>query len=352
MYETARSIRSLGMGGVYIPIVKDTDALFYNPAALGRLDGMDIQLINVGLGANITDPEKISALTEIDPSDPTTFNALFGEKYWFGGAGKVAVAVPYFGVGYFTDYSVELELHNPAFPEFQTYFLNDSGFVVGGAVAILPNTYLGMNFKKIVRWGGTVQDLGLDAIVGGGTSMEAIGNSFDSKGTGYGLDLALTTELPFPLKPTFAIVWQNVGDVAFTKTAGTEAPPHIHQNLSIGAGMDLDLPGLDIAVGAEARHLTDYDVQLGKKLHIGAEISLPILDFRAGYSQGYLSYGVGVNLLVFRLDAVSYTEELGVYPGQTADNRYLIGLSIDLSFDANFNFQDNNGKRRKLKQRR
>ena len=39
MYESARSIRSLGMGGMYIPIVRDADALFYNPAALNRLDG-------------------------------------------------------------------------------------------------------------------------------------------------------------------------------------------------------------------------------------------------------------------------------------------------------------------------
>ncbi|MNL63779.1 hypothetical protein D3C87_1879440 [compost metagenome] len=124
------------------------------------------------------------------------------------------------------------------------------------------------------------------------------------------------------------------------------------QNLSAGAAVGFDLPGLDWTFGVEGRHLLDNDVQLGKKLHVGTEVSLPFIDVRAGLNQGYMSYGVGLNFLIFRLDAVSYVEELGVYPGQTADNRYMVGLTVDLSFDANFNFQDNNGKKRKLKQRR
>jgi hypothetical protein len=61
---------------------------------------------------------------------------------------------------------------------------------------------------------------------------------------------------------------------------------------------------------------------------------------------------VGLNFLIFHIDAVSYTEELGVYPGQTAENRVMVGLSIDLGFDADFKFTDNNGKKRKVKQRR
>jgi hypothetical protein len=351
IYETARSIRSLGMGGMYIPIVKDNDALYYNPAALGRLEGLNIQLINLNLGVSSLDSDTLETISHIDTNDPTTFNDLFGERIWAGGSAKAGVAIPYFGVGYVSDYQVSLELHNPGFPEFDTYYLNDTSFVIGGAITIGPGAYLGMTLKQTTRQGGTRKDLGLSTVVDGAT-LDDIADQFDDKGVGYGVDIAWLQELKTPFNPTLTIVWQDVGNTAFTKTAGTNAPPHIPQNLSAGAAIGIDLPGIDWTVGVEGRHLLDTDIQLGKKLHVGTELSLPFIDLRAGLNQGYFSYGVGLNFLLFRLDAVSYSEELGVYPGQTADNRYMIGLSIDLSFDANFNFQDNNGKKRKLKQRR
>ena len=352
IYETARSIRSLGMGGMYIPIVKDTDALFYNPAALGRLEGLNIQLINIGVGVSSLDSETLETISNIDTNDPSTFNDLFGERIWAGGTGKAAVALPYIGVGYVTDVQTSLELHNPGFPEFDTYFLHDTTMVLGGAIPIGPGAYLGMNFKYTARQGGTRKDLGLSTVVDGAT-LEDIADQFNDTGVGYGVDIAWLQEIKIPmLNPTLTVVWQDVGGTAFTQTGGDAAPVHSPQNLSAGAAIGFDLPGLDWTVGIEGRHLLDTDIQLGKKLHVGTEISLPFIDLRAGLNQGYLSYGVGLNFLLFRIDAVSYSEELGVYPGQTADNRYMIGLSIDLGFDANFNFQDNNGKRRKLKQRR
>lgn len=351
IYETARSIRSLGMGGMYIPIVNDTDALFYNPAALGKLKGFNFLLANVGIGINSDSISEIDTLRNFDPNVPSSFDSLFGKRVAAQAVGKAAFAMPYFGFGYFTNYDVSLELHNPAYPQFETFFLNDSGYVFGGAVPIGPDSFLGMNLKRINRWGGEQKDLGL-ATIANGASLEEIGRNFDNKGVGYGMDLAVMTTIPAPLGPTLALVWQDVGGTAFTKTGGTDAPPHIDQNLSFGAGLGFDLPGIDWTAGVEARHLLDSDVQIGKKIHLGTELSLPLIDVRAGINQGYFSYGVGVNFLIFHIDAASYTEELGVYPGQTAENRYAVSLSIDLSFDADFHFTDNNGKKRKLKQRR
>ncbi len=351
MYETARSLRSLGMGGMYIPIVNDTDALFYNPAALGKVKGFNFLLANVAVQTNTDSLGEISKLQSIDPSDPSSFNSFYGKTIEAGASAKAAVAMPYFGFGYYTNYDVTLQLHNPAYPQFDTYFLNDSGYVLGGALPLGSNSYLGMNFKRINRWGGERKDLGLSTVASG-TSFDKIRQNVDNKGTGYGLDLAIMTEISAPLNPTLAVVWQDIGNTAFTQTAGTDAPPHIPQNLSAGAGVGFDLPGIDWTAGVEVRHLLEPEYQIGKKLHLGTELSLPLIDLRGGISQGYFSYGVGVNFLIFHIDAVSYTEELGVYPGQTADNRYAASISIDLSFDADFHFTDNAGKKRKLKQRR
>ena len=351
LYERPRNVRSLGMGGVYIPFVNGPDAIVHNPAALGRVEGINFHLAEVNIGANGEEAYEIyKDLDELD--DPNTYNGLFGKRLWAQVNGQTSFAIPYFGMGYYTDYNVSLELHNPGFPEFETYFRNDQAYVIAGAFTIGPGAYVGIAGKKVDRWGGDTQDLGLSTIANA-SDLEAIGDNFDNKGTGYGIDIAVLQEIDLPfLKPTLTAVWQDVGSTAFTQTGGADAPPRIAQNLSVGAGVLLDLPGLDVSAGVEGRHLLEPDIQIGKKVHLGAEVSLPLIDVRAGYSQGYLSYGVGLNLFILRVDAASYTEELGVYPGQTAEQRYMVAISLDLGFDADFKFTDNNGKKRRLKQRR
>ncbi|MGZ3775951.1 MAG: hypothetical protein ACXVCN_19715 [Bdellovibrio sp.] len=350
--ENARSLRSRAMGGVYIPFANNAESIFFNPAGLGKSSLLDIKLLEVDVGVNTTAVTEASKLQKINPSDPASFNQLFGKRIWAEVTGKSAVSLPFISMGYLNDAEVSLDLHNPAFPEFETYFRNDQAFYLGSAFTIMPSTYLGAAVKRINRWGGSTENIGVSSIAGA-TSIDSVGANFQNKGQGYGIDLAILTELPAPiLKPTFTVVWQDVGNTAFTKTAGVDAPVHINQNLSVGSGITVDLPLIDLAAGFEARHLMEPDIEIGKKLHLGAELSIPLIDLRAGYSQGYLSYGVGFNFLIFHFDAVSYTEEMGVYTGQEGDARYMASLSIDLSFDADFKFTDNNGKKRKLKQRR
>lgn len=349
-YEMGRTIRSLGMGGMYIPLATGVDAVFYNPAALAKGSGLNIELMNLWFGLNGQEAyDLIQAGSSI--TSPASYNQFFGKKVWFEADGRAGVTLPYLGLGFLSQTNVSLELHNPGFPQFQTYFNSDIVVGLAGAMSLGNKNYLGMTLKRVQRWGGETIDLGLTTIANA-NSLSSIGDNFQNRGTGYGIDLAYMKEFDGPLSPNISLVWQDVGVTSFLKTDGAAAPPSINQNVSLGVGGNLDLPGLDIAMGAEMRHLLESEIQIGKKLHVGTELSLPFIDLRAGLGQGYMSYGLGMNFLIFRLDAVSYTEELGVYPGQTGQNRILLGLSIDLSFDANFNFVDNNGKKRKLKQRR
>ncbi|MGZ3774579.1 MAG: hypothetical protein ACXVCY_02030 [Pseudobdellovibrionaceae bacterium] len=350
--DSVRSIRSRGMGGVYIPFASGAESIFFNPAGLGKSKLLDIQLLDVGLGVNANAISQMNNIQKADPKNPSTLTPLFGQRIWAEGTGKTAVSLPFLSVGYIHDTEVSLQLNNPTYPQFDTYFRNDQAFYVGEAFTIAPSTYLGVTLKRDTRWGGAQQNIAVSSIAGS-SSMDTIGGNFQNKGVGYGMDLGVMTELPAPLvKPTFAVVWQDVGSTAFTKTAGTDAPPRILQNLSAGAGLSMDLAIIDWSAGIEARHLLEPNIEIGKKLYVGTELSLPLIDIRAGYSQGYMSYGVGLNFLIFHFDAASYTEETGIYPGQAGDVRYMASLSIDLSFDASFKFTDNEGKRRKLKQRR
>ncbi|MFZ4402543.1 MAG: hypothetical protein ACOYOK_00435 [Pseudobdellovibrionaceae bacterium] len=348
LFEANRSIRSLGMGGIYVATVRDTDALFYNPAALGFTNKLQWKILNINAGVNGLDV--YNSLSAIDSA--SDYSDYYGVPIWAGVSGKSAFAFPNFGFGAFSDNDLTLQLHNPAYPTFNAKFRSDYGIVVGGAISLTSNTYLGMNLKRISRWAGN-QDLGISTVANASTlSLSTLKSNFQNKGVGYGIDLALMTVLDTTLHPTFAAVWKDVGITTFQKTDGASAPDPIKDNVVLGLGFNIDLPGLDMYFGAEGRHLTDSTEQIGKKLHLGTEISLPLIDLRAGVSQGYTSYGAGFSFLFLQVDAVSYSEEIGVYPGQNPQNRIQVGVSIDLSLDANFKLMELNGKKRRLKQRR
>lgn len=350
IFEMGRSIRSAGMGGMYIPIATGVDAVFYNPAALGKGFGLNVELMNLDVGINGQEAIDL-AQSGTSIQNPSDFNQFFGKKVWFETEGRAGITLPRLGVGFLQKANVGLELHNPGFPQFQTYFLNDQVISLAGAMNVGNNTYVGMSLKQIRRWGGETIDLGLTTIANA-NSLSSIGDNFKNRGTAYGVDFAIMKEVSGLTSPMVALTLQDVGTTTFQKTDGLSAPPSIPQNLNFGVGGMLDLPGLDWTYGFEMRHLLDSDIAIGKKVHIGTELSLPFVDVRAGINQGYISYGVGLNFLIFRFDAATFTEEVGVYPGQTGQNRLLLGLLIDMGFDADFNFVDIEGKKRKLKQRR
>lgn len=348
VYEMSRPTRAMGMGGVITPVVSDGDAVFYNPAALANVKGINVQLADIDLGVNGMQAYDI-AKDASTINNPSTQNGLFGKNLWIEGSDRSSVAIPYFGVGYYDEYAATVQLENPAYPQVDTYFRNDAGLLVGGALPIGPGTSIGVTAKQIRRWGGYDQNLGASQLANM-QSITSLKSLYPDEGTGYGVDAAfMSTAQEVALKPTLSIVWQDIGDTSFTQTGGTAPPPRIEQDLIIGTSIGASAAGFGWLLAAEARHLTESDIQTGNKLHVGGEISLPFMDLRAGLNQGYFTYGAGFDFYFFRIDAASYGEELGAYPGQQVDNRIQIGLTMNFSFDADFNFTDNDQKR---KQRR
>lgn len=355
LYELPRPVSAQGMGGVYLPWVKDTDAVMWNPAVLGETTALSWELAGVGLGAN--GREVLDTYNEMKRkkdaglcSDPACFEEFFGQPIHVEYLGKSSFAMPHFGFTIFASGLSEGTLHNPAFPLLDMTYVADYGFMTGVGFEIMPGWSGGISVKRINRRGGT-KEIDLSTMT---SSSSQILDDFDQRGVGYGVDLGTVYRLPSagPIKNTVALHWQDVGSTAFLPESGHAAPTRIKDNLSLGLGTEIDLPGLDLRTGLEYRHITLQGEQLGKKLHMGAELGLPLIDLRAGLNQGYPTLGAGVDLWLIRLDAAYYKEEVGIYPGQTPSERVQVGLSLELSFDANFKFTDSQGKKRKLKQRR
>ena len=340
-------VRALGMGGVYTPFVNDPDAPLINPAALGFTSSVSWEIADIFFGVNGQDA--INNFSGASVSGTSSYNNYIGKKLFVNAYAKSAWTSPYFGVAGFYRNQFSMIIRNPAFPNFDMTYLSDYGVNVAGAIPIGPIAAFGGAIKRVNRWGGP-RSIGLSTISAGNTA--ALLDEFQNKGVGYGFDMAYMMKFPAPLSPSLAVTWTDVGSTSFLKTNGTEAPPRIKDNLTLGLGALIDLPGLDLTAGMEYKHILDTGVQIGKKLHFGTELSLPLVDIRTGMSQGYASWGLGVDLAILQVDIASYTVEAGEYPGQTPESRLQIGITMELAIDADFKFSTKEGKRKKVKQRR
>lgn len=348
--QFGESVRTYGMGGVRIPDSTDGGAFMWNPAALTYTEGFRLTLANVGGGFNATQAStyasKISSVSSSDSLSP-----FYGKPLWVGGGGYAAAAIPHFGLGYYTQAYLDFLLRNPAFPNLDLTYYSDTGVMMGGSLGIGPYASLGLNLKRIVR-SGSYQQIGTNTLATLNDTSTLI-DSFSNQGSAIAFDLGFMFRVhDAPMNPTLGLSWQDVGGTAFTKIGGAAAPDGIKDNMTLGATLDGSTLLAGLSGGVEYRHIGESSEQIGKKLHVGAELSLPLIDLRAGLYQGYTTYGLGLDLWVIQLDLASYSVEKGVYPGQTPDGRVQVGLSINLGFNPDFALMEMNSKRRKVKQRR
>ena len=349
LIQLGETVRSFGMGGVRVYGPNDAGTFLSNPAALSYMKGMNLEIFNMNLGVNGV--QAYNDFKNVNLSGPSSFSQLYGKHLWVGGQGYASFTLPYFGFAAYDQAYIDFLLHNPAYPTLDMTYLNDYALALGGSIPLGPGGSFGITAKRINRVGGP-QQIGPSILNSATLTSKQLIDQFQNKGSAYGLDMGLMYKLPVPLNPTLSLAWQDVGSTAFIMSGGSTAPERIKDNLTMSATFEQELLLAGIAGGIEYRHITDNNEQFGKKVHLGAEVSLLMFDFRAGFYQGYTTYGAGLDLWLMQLDVASYTVERGAYPGQTPDQRLQFGLNMNFSFDPDFNLTDMGGKKRRLKQRR
>lgn len=352
-----RPIWAMGMGGVHTVFPRVADMPTTNAAYLRYVKQVGVEVFSLGLGG--PGLSKVQEFQDLpNPDSLSGINDYLGRPVWIAFDGRASVVLPYFGVSAYNNVSLSSFLNNPLVPEMHVNYLSDYGFTAGFAIPLGPEVSFGIGFKKINRWGAyKVIDFTLIDDYISSEDTDVILDEFQDKGVGYGMDLSFLYRKEGSSGPIFTLVWKDVGYTTFQKTAGSKAPPSIHDNLIMGVGYELGADStIGTKVGLEYRHIRTDHEQFGKKLHLGAELSLPLIDLRAGLNQGYMTYGMGFDLWVLRFEMAQYTEELGAYPGQKPDPRLQMGIMLDLSVDADFKITSGsdgaNGNKRKLKQRR
>lgn len=355
-YEPFQTTRQLGMGGVYVFNENDSNSFIQNPAYSCFTKGMNWSIANLNFGiGDLSNTEDIQQTLEEDTElTADNISDFYGKKVYVKTGGSTSFTLPCFGFGINHNVIASFLVENPAFPTIKTFYLTDTIVLIGGGFKFGEVFSFGADVKQIRRKGGPVT-FGPDSIslLDEPDGFANMIKSAENGGSAYGVDIGITARVDAsPMNPTFSMAWKDVGSTSFTKTTGNQSPERQKDNLVLGATFDQSFILFGIAGGIEYRHATDSSVQFGQKIHMGAELSLPMIDLRAGLHQGYPTYGAGIDLWLFTLDASLYSVETGFYPGQTPEQRAQITLSLDLSFDPNFNLMGSKGGQRRLKQRR
>jgi hypothetical protein len=361
----------MGLGNAFSSLVDDEEALFYNPAGIAKNGGIYWTVADPRAGiTDVTDlSENLDAFSELQ--DASTFsNALadlYGEPILGNGGAKTSIIMPFFSAAYYIDYDVGLMVENPVSPTITLNYVKDTGIAFGTAFSMGPFLQMGFVGRRVTRE-GTRAEYGpsvIADIAAGNSDPDVIFDNLENKGVGYGLDMGMNLTIPTPVQPTLSFVWKNIGNTKFTLDEGTKAPPTEKQEWVLGGSLMVDAWLAHIAPSLEFKHMNDDQTQLGKKVHLGLEVGIPFIDLRVGLNQGYLSYGVGLDIGPIRIDAASWGVEMGGYPGQLEARQYMVQAAIRLGLDFGFGSNVGGGKdgsgsspskssawKKKLKQRR
>lgn len=326
------SVRALGMGNAYTSVVNNGDAIFYNPAGLAKMSGLNWTIIDPAIGINNLESYQDYADLFEDANDVNgIINELYGDSVTLYGGAKSLFSLGGLSFGVYGVLDSNFLINNPAYPNIETTYRVDYGFVAGWGFELVPQMLdIGIQSRRVTRQGGNLP-IGVSTIAT--LDSETIQNELNRNGTAYAFDLGATLTFPGALKPTVSFSWRDMGDTTFRASDGAVAPEPVKQEHIVGLGFNFESALMDIRPAIDFRFLNDSNVQLGKKLNMGVEISWPIIDIRAGFHQGYYTLGTSFDLWVFRLDAATYGVELGEYPGQLEDRRYMLQLSFEFGVD-------------------
>ncbi len=350
LYSRHTSVRALGMGGAFIPLARGADALYFNPAGLARTTEVTLTPLKLRAGVNGVDAYEDAEDFDSDNFADTLRN-FYGDTLWLGGGATVGLSMPYFAAAIYDSFNVSADLSNPALPSFEVDFVNDYGIATGFGIDVFPGFSLGIVGKRIDRRGASLE-IPVSSIAN--LSNEDLKDELNNRGIGYAFDFGAMLTLPFSVNPAISLVMKDIGDTSFSLKSGIRNPPTDYSELMGAFSFEVEIPGITISPVFEMRHLTDNEVHIGKKIHMGVEVDLPGIDLRVGLHQGYYTAGLGLNLGIIMLDFATYGVEMGEYPGQHEDRRYMFEMTIDFGYDtASGSFLGlTKENRNKLKQRR
>jgi hypothetical protein len=180
----------------------------------------------------------------------------------------------------------------------------------------------GIGFKYLFRRGGYYTLTQKQIVNISQDELKQIVGDFGS-GMGFDLGTQYIYHLTSHLKLQAGAAWTEIGGVNF----GNDTAEPIPGNLSAGLSVRYEFAHVAATLAYDMRHI-NQSVDARLRNHFGAELSIPLVSVYMGLNQVYPTFGVGVNLGLVQLLAVTYAEEMSSMAKINPERRYLLHIGM------------------------
>jgi hypothetical protein len=320
------------MGDSCLGIVNDgASALFYNPAALSRIRGLQIEPFNVSAQANNGLFQVLGAdFLQVQSYDAYKTGLADRPNIWAGGSYAVTPTVAFQG------FSTGVHYEN------RVRAVQQNGqFRYVSQIQMVPS--VGMGFKLasgILRFGYSLQWVHLaqgDVTEAAGTTGGGFNRGL-GEGAGFSHNAGFQLTLPYTYLPYLTFVARNIGGVSFSgpslmglssSVAGEPADQKMSVDGAVGWMVKFGNTWQNqISVTARDATNSSSTAWMGRMAG-GMEISKgESVFFRGGLASGYPTAGFGVRLRRSDLSLSWFSEEIGDGFRQTRDIRYQLQFRL------------------------
>jgi hypothetical protein len=329
-HKIYKGIRPMGMGGAFVAVSNDANALFYNPAGLADISEKKISILNLGVefGQGAYDMFDDALDVDLDNEQETVefLRNYIGDYSHVGLSFFPYYSKPNFAFALIGIGTSNLQARDRQSPKLIIDVVEDVGAATGYARSFFDdNLLVGASVKYVVRRSLDEEYTILDITTG--DFKDKLEDDYED-GQGILIDLGLIYKLK----------GFQVGNKDIDFRVGISANNLIGND--IGDARNID-EHIDLGFAAQIDKWTfalDYvdlfsqigeDDDITKRIRLGAEYNpKPFLFLRFGFYQGYPTLGIGLETKNVQFDVLTYAEEVGAYSGQRDDRRYALRLGL------------------------
>lgn len=335
--ELATSGRALAMGNAFISKVDDASAVFYNPAGLGTVRQSHFHISNFHLEVNkgLLSAGTGGAITDGFSNSMKMFSLDGTREILKKNLGNIShsrfhmlpnMTTRYFSAGYLLAKRSRAVL---------TDLTSPTGFEFADRLDHGPYAAINISlFGGILKTGVSTIFLNRKELVGKAdpSATLTIGNNSYKKGNAFITTLGNKITLPIVFLPTFSMNLHNALKQDFKNSRGAGAPDSIKQSMDIGFSVTPQMGNSSrIHLEVNYKDLTKQysDVSSKRKILVGMELDFARTFFiRAGYGDGFGSFGLGVKSKKLEFDVSTYAVDTtsSSFRGKE-DRRFALSLS-------------------------
>lgn len=321
-----KGMRPMGMGGAFVAVSNDANALFHNPAGLADISSLRASIfpLEVELSEDAYGMYRDAIDVDFDSEYETAafLRDHMGDMAHLNVSLVPTYSMPRFAFSAFGIARADIQVHDRQYPKLEVAGVNDYGLAAGYAHPLMDNSLLiGASLKYLFRQ--SISEVYTVTDIADSDFDERMDDDLED-GQGILLDLGVIYTLA-----SLGFADTRVGISANNLIGSELGDAHDlddHVDVGIAQNLDLEVTRLTLALDyVDIFSQLGDDNDLAKRVRAGAEMEvLKFVEVRVGIYQGYFTAGLGLDGRFVRLDAVTYAEEVGVYAGQRADRRYAL----------------------------